>query len=213
MKATVTPVQIGTLTIEGLMTEVSEFYVAVPQAADLFQFDKNQASREVKSLLGKGFQFDKVTTPLNPKAVNALKLEQFGQLVFELALKGNTKAIEFQRMLAGLSLQQLFSDAFGIKFEAAERQQWLAARMKTKQDFHPVLTASMERNGLIKRPSDWGKYIKWFQDTLGIKSGTRDQLDLDKQVDLAAAQVSVANLLDAGIAWKRALALVATSTR
>jgi len=94
------------------------------KAAEKFQFPIKHASRDLKAILGEGFQFPKWKSDLNPKAVNVLTLEQFNQLAFELALKGNVQAIEFMRDLSGLSLHQLFSDAFGQKFEAEDRQSW-----------------------------------------------------------------------------------------
>lgn len=61
--------------IEGLYAgEWNGYYVAVSQIADRFQFVKTNAQRNVKALMGKGFQFVKLRTKLNPKAVNALTL-------------------------------------------------------------------------------------------------------------------------------------------
>jgi hypothetical protein len=42
------------------------------QICALFQFDKRQASRSLKALLGSDFQFDKIKTVLHPKAINAI---------------------------------------------------------------------------------------------------------------------------------------------
>nr|WP_026731319.1 hypothetical protein [Fischerella sp. PCC 9605] len=131
-KAIVTQVPIGSVAIEGLMDEEGNYYVAAPQLAGEFSLLKNNATREVKVLLGKDFQFVKLKTELNSNAVNAIPLTEFERLLFELALKGNEKAIEFSRMLVGLSLHQLFSDAFGVKFEQEERQLWLQARLEGK---------------------------------------------------------------------------------
>lgn len=128
LTATVTDVPIGHLTIEGLMDENGAFYVGVPQIVERFQFAKDQASRDLKSLLGKGFQFDKLKTKLHPKAVNTIPIDRFEELLFELALKGNKEAIAFSRMLIGLSLRQLFSDAFKVKFKEEARQEFLKWR-------------------------------------------------------------------------------------
>lgn len=135
LSATVSPVKIGIIEIEGLMTEKGDYAIGVPQITDLVQLLSHNASRDIKALLGKEFRFLTLKTKLNPKAINALTLKDFEQLLFELALKGNQAAIAFVRLLFGLSLHQLFCDAFGVKFEAEERQQWLFARMGSKDAF------------------------------------------------------------------------------
>lgn len=91
-KATVTQVAIGHITIEGLMLPDGSFAVAVPQIADLFLDTRNYASQELKRLMGKGFKTHKITTEFNRKPVNIVTLEQFNQIIFELALKGNQQA-------------------------------------------------------------------------------------------------------------------------
>jgi hypothetical protein len=51
------------------------FFSAVPQLSEIFQFAKDHASRDLKAILGEGFQFAKMKTKLNPKAVNAIRLK------------------------------------------------------------------------------------------------------------------------------------------
>jgi hypothetical protein len=132
-KADITQVKIGLIEIEGLLLPDGSFAIAVPQICSLFQFLNKNAVRDIKALLGKNFQFLKCRTTLHPKAVNVLQLKDFEKLMFELIVqKQNAKAIDLGRQLAGLSLHQLFSDAFGIKFEQEERQAWLKARQEGK---------------------------------------------------------------------------------
>ena len=133
-KAMVAQVAIGHITIEGLMLPNGDYAVAVPQIADLFLEDRNTASQRLKRLMGKGFQINKIKTEFNElKAVNIVTLEQFNQVILELVVKGNPQAIAFMRLLQGLSLQQLFADAFGQKFDSQDRQNWLKARLEGKQ--------------------------------------------------------------------------------
>jgi hypothetical protein len=132
IKAVVAKVQIGHLTIDGLMMPDGSFAIAAPQVANLFQFAKDHASRDMKALLGKDFQFAKTKSELHPKAVNILTLPQFEIVTLELALRGNQSAISLQRSLVGLGLYQLFCDAFGIKFEEIDRQNWLKERQEGK---------------------------------------------------------------------------------
>ena len=131
-KALVSQVPIGNLSIEGLMDAHGDFYVSVSQVSELFQLPKNHATRDAKALLGKGFQLPKLSSELNPKQVNVLTLEQFSLVMLELAFKGNEVAQNMSLDLAGLSLTQLFSDSFGKRFEADDRQAYLVARASSK---------------------------------------------------------------------------------
>lgn len=196
IKADVTQVQIGFLSIEGLMSENGDFGVGVPQASDTFSFPIKHASRDMKALLGKDFQFPKWKTPLNSKAVNVIPLDRWSDLSFELALKGNEKAIEIGRAMHGLSWHQLFADAFGIKFEKEERQQLLMTRMATKHDFRP-LTDMLKFHGFVE-PREYARFIGAFQTKLGIESGTRDSISIDKLVALQGAQVKLTTLMECG---------------
>jgi hypothetical protein len=132
LTAQVSQVPFGNTEIEGLLFEDGSFGVAIPQVCSIFQFDKIQASRDIKALLGKDFQFDKVRTTLNPKAVNVLQLKDFERLLLKLTIKQNPIAIGMSEDLIGLSLTQLFADAFGLKFEKEDRQAQLKARQQNK---------------------------------------------------------------------------------
>lgn len=123
--------------LQGLMTEKGKFFVAVPQIAERFQFDTRQASRAFKALLGKGFQFDtKLKTKLNPKAVNAVTLEDYERLVFKLVLKGNEIAIAETELIIGLGYRQMFCDSFGIEFDVAAKHEFLKLRYQGIQQRH-----------------------------------------------------------------------------
>jgi hypothetical protein len=201
IKAEITTVALGSISFQGLMNENGEFGIAVPQIAEEFQLDKSQASRQLKTLLGKGLQFDKWKTPLNPKSVNVLGLVSFEKLIFEMALKGNPTAINVSRALIGLSLHQLFSDAFGLKFEKEDRQKWLTTRLVTKHDFRP-LTDQLKRYG-FNEGKDYARFVWAFQSKLGIESGTRDNLSTAKLVELQGMQVKLISYMECGLSpWK-----------
>jgi hypothetical protein len=132
-RAEIATVKIGHLEFEGLMLPDGTFGIAVPQICSVFQIDKNQASRTFKVILGEQFQFDKWRSTLHPKAVNVLSLIDFERLLRKLDRNGNLLAQQLVDLLLGLSLQQLFSDAFCLQFEKEERQQWLKDRQEGKE--------------------------------------------------------------------------------
>ena len=204
IKASVTHVYVGPHSIEGLMNVHGEFGVGVPQFADTFSFLTKNASRDIKALLRKDFSFLKWQTPLNSKPVNVIILEHWSDLVFELALKGNPKAIEISRALHGMSWHQLFCDAFGKKFEAEDRQHWLASRLVTKIDFRE-LTDRCKRSGFTE-PQEYARFTWCFQTKLGIDSGTRDQIPLEKLVALQGAQAKLIAYMDCGLTPWQAIA-------
>jgi hypothetical protein len=132
IKAQIAQVHIGHLTVEGLMDSAGVFYIAVPQVAERFSVLPQNASRTFNRLMGAGFQFLRLKTPLHPKAVNAITLDVFEKLVAKLDRAGNQQAQDFRDDLAGLSLHQLFSDAFGVKFDEDDRQRWMRDRQEGK---------------------------------------------------------------------------------
>ena len=204
IKAEITPVSIGHLTIEGLMNENGDFGVAVPQITDKFRFDKNQASRDLKALLGKGFQFDKWKTSINPKAVNVIPLDKFQDLIRAMDKSENYPiASAFVDALLGLSLHQLFCDAFGIKFEKEDRHKWLMNRMQTKHDFRP-LTDQLKLSG-FSHPQEYARFVWAFQSKLGIESGGRDNLTTEELIKLHGKQVKLTTLMECGFSPWQAL--------
>jgi hypothetical protein len=156
----VAPVEIGILEIEGLLDpKTGTFYVGVPQIADQFQFLIKNAVRDIKGLLDKDFQFLKAYTKLNPKAVNVVDLKNYERVVVGLARKGNPYANSFALDLIGLSLTQLFSDAFGIKFEEEQRQIYLIARQESKDLFYEL----------------GGQISIWFDETKAERSQPKER--------------------------------------
>jgi len=144
--AHVTDVSIGNLVVEGLMYEDGTFAIALPQISKLFpeSIRPNQATRTVRRALGKcseEFSIDRATSRLHSKAVNTLTLDMFEILVFELAMAGDALAQDFLRILFGLTLTQLWSDAFKVKFEADDRQATITNRQTGKDVFKRLMMA------------------------------------------------------------------------
>lgn len=135
IRASVAPVKVGGLVFEGLMDNEGSFLIAVPQICAIFSFPIKHASRDIKALLGKDYSFPKRRTPLNSKAVNTLTLPDFERLLRKLDKSGNSIAESICDDLIGLSLHQLFCDAFEIEFDGRDRQTWLKNRQKSKEAF------------------------------------------------------------------------------
>ena len=100
----------------------------------------NQASRDIKALLGEGFQFDQTVSELNPKKINYLTLPEFEKVLALLDRKGNLAAQQLRDDLVGLSLTQLFSDSFHQKFDEEDRQNYLETRQVARKAFKPSYT-------------------------------------------------------------------------
>lgn len=195
-KAVVATVELGNFSFEGLMLPDGSYAIAVPQVARLVLFNQNTASRDLKRLLGENFRPSKISTELGNQKVNVIALKDFDRLLFELALSGNEKAIEISRQLVGLSLRQLFADAFGEKFEEEERQDWLIKRQATKVTFRDM-TDSLKEWGFADG-KDYGKFVAILQGKLGIPSGTRDIQDLETLNKLELAQAKLATYIECG---------------
>ena len=133
MKASIAIVKMGPLEFEGLMLEDGTFAVAIPQLAALNLVPKNRSLKELEALLGMVFQSpQKVKTELNPKAVNCISLSDFERAIYTLSKRGLEVAVAIVVNLFGLSLVQLFSDAFGVKFDEEDRHDNLLVRLAGK---------------------------------------------------------------------------------
>jgi hypothetical protein len=132
-KAVIATIDLGFTKIDGLMLPDGSYAIAVPQLAELFSFDKNQASRDLKALLGNGFQFDKTKSELNSKDVNILLLPDVIKVIYLLGKKGNKYADELMFAFAEETLDRRFSKAFNKRVTEDEYQERIALRMKRLQ--------------------------------------------------------------------------------
>lgn len=209
--AVVTEVPIGNMSVEGLMTGDGTFYIGIPQAADLFDTSRNTAARDFKRLMGEGFNTSKLKTEFRKNYTVAIPLTEFEKLVFELALKGNERAQEFSRSLIGLSLHQLFCDAFGIKFEKEERQQYLAQRMQHRQHFHPYLTRWLKHDaGGDNKAVNWGWEVNHFKKACKLPLTGVDTWDYNLLQILNRAESGYNMLRIAGLKHDEAVAVIRT---
>lgn len=148
-KARIAKVQIGNQEVEGILMPDGTFGITAQQTSALFGLAPDHATRDIKRLLGStsGLAQVAIAEQETGKKQNLIFLPQFEKVLFELALKGNKEAIEFARMMVGLSLTQLWSDAFGIKFEQQQRTQYVACRQEHQKQFHQRLTPFWKEDG------------------------------------------------------------------
>lgn len=140
-KAIVAKIPIGDQEIDGLMLPDGSYGVAIPQIAELFLVSEkveksktlNYASQKLKRLLGNDFCPHRVSTELGNQKINVVTLKDFEVILAKLDRSGNKAAQDFRDSLVGLSLQQLWSDAFEVKFEKEDRQAWLRQRQQSKK--------------------------------------------------------------------------------
>lgn len=155
IQANVAPVKVGHLTFEGLMDEKERYYIAQQQIATIFQIIPTSAPKWLKSNLAKDCSLFSVKTnreEVEGKRVRstekAIALNDFERLLRKLDKSGNSIAESICDDLIGLSLQQLFADAFKVKFEQEDRLKWLKDRQEGKQVRHTLTDA-----------------IKWYLET------------------------------------------------
>lgn len=203
LKAVITQVPVGSKSIEGLMAEDNTFGVSFPQLSDYNLVPQKNASRDVKALLGNNFQFLKWRTTLNSKAVNVILLTDFERLLVALAKSGNKSAQDICFDLVGLSLNQLFADAFGQKFEKQERQAWLIDRQSHREDFHPHFTSWLKLDGC-----DGVQYaieVNKFKEKLGLPIAPVDTYDAKQLRTLDKAYIKYDTLRTTGMSHAGAL--------
>lgn len=139
---------IGNIEIEGLMLEDGSFGMTSKQIS-LVLLDNSPTNTYKKrlieisrtkigqKLIPNGLEFKgkvqvKSTSQGGTPYVDVLELSMFEKLLRVADKLGNEKASDLLDILSGLSLQQLFSDAFCVQFEKEERQQWLKDRQTGK---------------------------------------------------------------------------------
>ncbi len=134
-KAVVATVRYAGFEFPGLMLPNSDYAIGAIQIAEIFQFDQNQGSRTIKRLLGKGFQFDRCVSELNPKKVNILLLKDFGRLVNAIARsqdKAYEKAREIAFAIQDASVTTTLEQAYDISFNNKQRLEEYQARQEAR---------------------------------------------------------------------------------
>lgn len=199
IKAEFTQVQIGTFSINGYLLPDGSFGMSQTQVfswVDSSVISSQAAKRYIQitksklaqTLAPKGFIVHPKTIIRGcNERVNVVPINDVAQFLVVALAMGYTECAEILALLSGLSLQQLFCDAFNIKFEQEERQEWLTNRQRTKETFKACLTDALKASGFTE-PWQYGKFIHQLQDGLGIKDGTRDELSIKELSLLTCAQ-------------------------
>lgn len=203
-KAVITQVQIGSLTIDGLMLPNGDYAIAVPQVADLFMLFPGNAARDLKTLLGNDSKLIKVKTEINKNVTTIVSLEQFTKIVYKLAVNGNQKARDFAEILFELSLHQLFSDAFGVKFEKEDRTRWLEARQAHRKQYHQCLTNWLKIDG-IQGGKNYGVQVNLFKVQADVPLIPIDEYNSEDLLKLNNAEVRYDVLRRTGMSHQEAI--------
>jgi hypothetical protein len=151
------------------------FGIGYPQLVSHDLVHKDRAIKELKVRLGIDFKTTKWRIATSRNHVNVILLPDFERLLFELALTGNKPAQVMARDLVGLALTQLFSDAFGLKFEKEERQAYLIDRQAHREDFHPKFTAWLKLDGC--EGNQYAIEVNNFKRALGLPIASVDTYD------------------------------------
>ncbi len=183
-KAVVATIKLGTYEFEGLMMPNGTYRVAVSQIANLNLIPHKNASRDLKTLLGKGFTLLPVKSAIHPKAVNTVSVSEFNQCLILLSAKGCQEATDILLALADLSLTEVFSDAFGQKVDSDTRTEFLKARLFGKQGRRKFTDAVKSYQSVAgsMSPLDYSKATNLAYVLLFGKSAKQLESELGKPV-------------------------------
>jgi hypothetical protein len=213
LAAQITEVKIGHLSLEGLLFDDGRFGVAVPQIGVKFlnQDIQNTTARDLKRLLGKDsktsrIEFIECRTAFNKNKTLALNLEDFQKIITLLDRAGHKPAQDFRDALFGLSLHQLFCDAFGVKFEAEDRQQWMISRQTHRENFHPLLTQWLKADaGGDSSKVCWGKAVNYFKAAAGLPITPVEQYNYAQLAKMNIAEAMYNQARSLGFTHEKAL--------
>ena len=164
LTATVAPVQIGTIEIEGLRTDCGLFAVTMQQTANVFQVSPTSVQRSVKRALGKDYRFSRVLikNSKSRKPENCLLLPDFSRYHRHLDKKGNSIAVVLGDALNEVGFTQFFADAFDISLSKEDRQK-VASRVMSN---HCPWEKLYERDMCLKIQKWYGfnctKFYWWY---------------------------------------------------
>ena len=142
IKLQVANVKMGALEFEGLRNpETGEYAIAVQQVAKLFpdSVRPDNMQKSLKRALGEGFEFVQAYTnraegSSQNRPENIITLEQFRKVILKFAYKGDPNAQLMNEILIGVSLENFFNDAFGIKNTPENNQKFVNKFLQEKYE-------------------------------------------------------------------------------
>lgn len=162
-----TQVAFGSYSLTGLMDEQGTYYIDTPiLIKEGLLTRQDHASRDLKTLLGKEFGLAKLRVEYRNTSVTAIALKDFEVLLAKLDRKGNKAAQKLRDDLVGLSLHQLFSDAFNVTFGKKERQQWLTQRQIHQCNYNDRISAWLDTDGVPHHVR--GHVVNTFKKYVGV---------------------------------------------
>ena len=147
-----TIVSIGHLLVDGYLLPNGKFGMSQTQVILLSgvttdthhaasRYTDISRSKQAKTLVPQGFVVHRNLPVVGEiEKINLVELDSVSPFLTVCLSLGHIEAAKPLALLSGLSLQQLFCDAFGLKFEAEERQAWLLARTESKDFFFEFTT-------------------------------------------------------------------------
>jgi hypothetical protein len=142
----------------------------------------------LKAIYGQGLTFLKVKVKGTRNIVNALTLPDYEILVAKLDRAGNIAAQDFRDALVGVSLHQLFCDAFGLKFGSEDRQRLIGARLLAKYQHKPLVTSNFQKWGAMEG-RDYAKLTNKLKTAIGLPLVSVDQFDSVQMAAWTVGQV------------------------
>jgi len=112
IKVEVATVDLGSIQFDGYKSAEGQFYIGVEQATSILRYRTDNAAWSIKATLGAVCNFAELSTETASQTVTAITIRDLERFIVRLATKGNATALELVSALVGLSLTELYSDAF-----------------------------------------------------------------------------------------------------
>lgn len=157
-KAKVANIKLGDIQFEGLLLTSGEYRMGVTQVARLFpdSVTPNNATREVKRILGEDFPLLMIATELNSRKVNTISVpDDLIEVLDYYANKGDETARLYCKALMKEPIERRFDIAFNKKREEDEYNLRTARRMQGKPARASLTEAIQEYQEKHQIKDDW----------------------------------------------------------
>ena len=139
IRARASKVDLGYTVIEGLQLPDGSYEIAVPQLLSVFpdfNTSKNLVSRDIKRLMGEGFNTSKRKTEFRKNYTNTITIKQLVQIAKTLYKKHDLSSAE-ALLDAALeeALDRRFDEAFAVKVTEEERGERFTNRFNQVVDY------------------------------------------------------------------------------